>query len=213
MSKAREIRVKYMRGKPLSVERQARREEIISSIEKLTGKARAVDVKKMKQKQNYVVVSGGGIPCPRCGHPTQIREHEHITDKMRLKQPYYYKRWFYCLQASCKTSMVMRDEYKVYQPSLNAGEVTWGESWDDVDAANAAITAPKTPETEDEKIDHVFLVGGFIPSEPLNFVVVYDRKGNPITVGRLFPRDRLEPWIRAALASGEFNRRKPPKSR
>jgi hypothetical protein len=37
-----------------------------------------------------------GIPCPRCGEPTVIRQHHVITDKM-LRQPFYYLRWYRCV--------------------------------------------------------------------------------------------------------------------
>ena len=57
-------------------------------------------------------VAGGGIPCPRCGQLTQIREHKELTDKI-LAQPFYYSRWFYCDNKRCKTTLIMRDEYKV----------------------------------------------------------------------------------------------------
>ena len=41
-----------------------------------------------KHKSDAIVVPGKGDPCPRCGRPTQIREHGVITDKHR-RQPFF----------------------------------------------------------------------------------------------------------------------------
>ncbi len=62
---------------------------------------------------NRVVVPGDGIPCPRCGHPTQIRQHAEITAKV-LAKPFRFRRWFWCLDPSCKTTMVTREEDRVW---------------------------------------------------------------------------------------------------
>lgn len=63
-------------------------------------------------KKSYVVVAGDTEPCPRCGRPMQIREHAAITER-HLAQPYYYTRWFNCTAAGCKTTLVMRERFKV----------------------------------------------------------------------------------------------------
>jgi transposase len=34
-----------------------------------------------KKNKRYLIVAGDGDPCPRCGKPTQIREHDAITAK------------------------------------------------------------------------------------------------------------------------------------
>lgn len=59
------------------------------------------------------IVPGDGDPCPRCGKPTQIREHHAVTPK-QLEQPYYYSRWFNCTNPECKTTLIMPDQYRVY---------------------------------------------------------------------------------------------------
>jgi hypothetical protein len=77
------------------------------------------------------IVEGAGIDCPRCGKPTQIREHKQVTDK-QLRQPFYYSRWFCCLNRKCRTTLVMMDEHKV---------------WNENDAAKKLLEAeePRVP--------------------------------------------------------------------
>jgi hypothetical protein len=53
-----------------------------------------------------------GIACPRCGMTTEVREHTAVTVKMQ-RQPFYYRRWFYCMNTECKTTTIMRDEDRV----------------------------------------------------------------------------------------------------
>jgi hypothetical protein len=43
----------------------------------------------------------------------QVREHRRIGPK-QLRQPYYYRRWFYCTDNRCRTKTVLSDEFKVY---------------------------------------------------------------------------------------------------
>jgi hypothetical protein len=69
-------------------------------------------------------VAGTGIACPRCNLPTEERVHASITEKM-LRQPFYYRRWFYCTNKTCKTTMIMRDEDRVF-PHENG--VLWTET-------------------------------------------------------------------------------------
>jgi hypothetical protein len=54
-----------------------------------------------------------GDPCPRCGQPTQIREHKAITAK-ELRRPFYYRRWFYCTNPHCKTTTIMPERFVVW---------------------------------------------------------------------------------------------------
>lgn len=97
-------------------------------LRKLSRKA-ALWKSRSKRAKSYVVISDdGGVPCPRCGRPTQVREHAAITDKL-LRQPYYFSRWFRCLYRDCKVTLIMVEKYKVY----TADQLTWGDSWDDVD--------------------------------------------------------------------------------
>jgi hypothetical protein len=61
---------------------------------------------------NRVIVPGKGPLCPRCGWPTQIREHRDISER-ELRKPYYFRRWFRCINGRCKTTLIMPDEFKV----------------------------------------------------------------------------------------------------
>lgn len=69
----------------------------------------------MKKDKRYIVVRNDDVRC-RCGHVAQAREHRELTTK-QLRQPYYFSRWFNCLNPKCKTTIFMKDEYKV----LNRG--------------------------------------------------------------------------------------------
>ena len=42
----------------------------------------------------------------------QIREYSNLTDK-HLYRPYFYTRWFCCVNKSCRTTLVMPVRYKV----------------------------------------------------------------------------------------------------
>ena len=46
-----------------------------------------------------IVIPGDGDPCPRCGMPMEIREHNGVGDK-QLRKPFYYARWFCCTNNS-----------------------------------------------------------------------------------------------------------------
>ena len=64
---------------------------------------------RKKKRQRYLVrvVPGEGDPCPRCGVPMQIREYNNSTEQ-HLHRPYFYTRWFCCMDKSCRTTLVMR---------------------------------------------------------------------------------------------------------
>jgi hypothetical protein len=92
--------------------------------------------KSRKYKKNskhktgpHLVIPGHGDPCPRCGVPMQIREHNGIGEK-QLRQPFFYTRWFCCMNLRCKTTVVMPERYKVLQP------VVLGDTWDDIPDAS-----------------------------------------------------------------------------
>jgi hypothetical protein len=65
-----------------------------------------------KNSKNMKIVSFDGPPCPRCGCPTEIREHERITEK-ELARPFYYSRWYNCRNEKCQTNIIHADEFKV----------------------------------------------------------------------------------------------------
>jgi hypothetical protein len=71
-----------------------------------------------RKKRKYVTVSEDGPPCPRCGRPMQVREHDRIRER-QLRQPFYYSRWFRCMHKDCKTTIVHRDEFKVWNGEVN----------------------------------------------------------------------------------------------
>lgn len=89
-------------------------------------------------------VEGQGSPCPRCGFPTEIWEHDKITQK-ELSRPFYYSRWFYCRNSNCKTTMIMDERYKVVP--VAAKVETWVnhdnyENWLSEEAHKAQIGPP-----------------------------------------------------------------------
>lgn len=61
---------------------------------------------------NYKIIPGEGDPCPSCSRPMQIREHSVLSEK-HLRQPYYFSRWFCCQNKKCRTTLVMRERFKV----------------------------------------------------------------------------------------------------
>lgn len=61
--------------------------------------------KSAERRVKVRVVPGDSIDCPRCGHPTEIREHVEITPKM-LRQQCYYRRWYCCMNPDCRTSVI-----------------------------------------------------------------------------------------------------------
>lgn len=69
-----------------------------------------------RKNKTYVVLSGDGIPCPRCGWPTQARRHPAITDELRRKK-FYFEQWFYCVNGSCRTRHIICNEFKVINPA------------------------------------------------------------------------------------------------
>src|SRR5262245_61634010 len=60
-----------------------------------------------------VVIAGAGDPCPRCGRATQIREHAYIGNRER-RRPFYYRRWFMCVNPACRTTTIVPAKYQVF---------------------------------------------------------------------------------------------------
>lgn len=123
-----------------------------------------------RQKKCVVIVFGDGDLCPRCHQPTRIFEHREIGKKQR-RQPFYYSRWFRCMNASCQTTLIMPERFRVWNCSddkraslerwmvkhneqrkvereterkVEAGElVLWGDTWDD---EAAQVMCPESAE-------------------------------------------------------------------
>lgn len=76
----------------------------------------------MAHNRRYVVIDEPGIACPRCGRPTQVREHPQITTRLK-NQPFFYRRWFNCMAGDCRTTLIMRDEFKVWNDNDRAEEL------------------------------------------------------------------------------------------
>lgn len=76
------------------------------------------------------IIPGDGPPCPSCTRPMQIREHPHITAR-HFQQPFYYIRWFRCLQADCATTNYMDDQYRVWNdnPAATRCRAKRGAYW------------------------------------------------------------------------------------
>jgi hypothetical protein len=74
-------------------------------------------------KNRCIVMGTNGPECPRCGNgPSEVREHKDINSKV-LKQPFYYSRWFRCLDPLCPTTIFMREEFKVWNPNDRARQL------------------------------------------------------------------------------------------
>jgi hypothetical protein len=70
-------------------------------------------MKAKRRIPDYKIISKrGGIPCPRCSQPTQIREH---VDEEQLSKP-HYSRWYVCTNTRCKT-LIMSHEFVVATPA------------------------------------------------------------------------------------------------
>jgi hypothetical protein len=54
-----------------------------------------------RNRRNIRIVPGDGDPCPRCGRPTEIREHVSITER-ELGRPFYYSQRFNCTNKQCR---------------------------------------------------------------------------------------------------------------
>jgi hypothetical protein len=69
--------------------------------------------KQLEVPRGRVAIGLDGPKCPRCNKPTQIRQHQRIGLK-QLRRPFYFRRWFFCMNMDCRTTLVMRDEFKVW---------------------------------------------------------------------------------------------------
>jgi len=78
----------------------------------------------MRMAKNTKIVSLEGPPCDRCGCPTEIREHERITEKELAKQ-FYYSRWYNCPNQDCKTNVITLPEFRVWNVNKRSASTTW----------------------------------------------------------------------------------------
>jgi len=70
------------------------------------------------RRRKLLVLDEQGPGCPRCGRPMQIREHDRIREK-QLRQAFYYSRWFCCMHKDCRTTIVHRAEFRVWNSEVN----------------------------------------------------------------------------------------------
>ena len=70
------------------------------------------DLGRKRKRKKCIVIPGDGDPCPRCGNPMQIREYADLNEKQE-RRPFFYTRWFCCMNKACKTTLVMPARYKV----------------------------------------------------------------------------------------------------
>lgn len=69
-------------------------------------------------KKNRRILDQKGPPCHRL---TQVREHERITDKLR-SQPFYYARWYRCMNQNCRTTLIMPPEFMVHNEAAEPAQ-------------------------------------------------------------------------------------------
>ena len=113
--------------------------------------------------KNSKTVSLNGPPCPRCSRPTEIREHERITET-ELARPFYYSRWYNCPNQECKTTTVMPDEFKVWsknQARRPHGVVTTPTRHDDSVEPQVRYLPADNPPAAPVKSNAVFVKNGF----------------------------------------------------
>jgi hypothetical protein len=85
-------------------------------------------MKAKRRVPDYKIISKhGGIACPRCDQPTQIREH--INQKL-LRRP-HYEHWFVCINRKCKTTMIPSP--KALKHSAKSAAI---KTFDDLDPAD-----------------------------------------------------------------------------
>lgn len=72
--------------------------------------------------KKHKVIGQDGEACPRCGCPTEIREHTAVTEKHR-RQPFYYTRWFNCTNLTCRTTLIMPKQFIVWNDNEAARRI------------------------------------------------------------------------------------------
>ena len=81
-----------------------------------------------------VVVRESGPPCPRCKQTTEVREHKK-SGKGQRQAKFYFARWYRCTNRQCKTTLIMPEEFKVW----NWGSTRFGLS----DSRSRAGSTPR----------------------------------------------------------------------
>lgn len=76
---------------------------------------------QMTQSGKVVVVNESGPPCPRCREPTQVRQHKKIGER-QLRAKFYFARWYLCTNQHCRTTLIMPETFKVWNPPLTETE-------------------------------------------------------------------------------------------
>ncbi len=63
--------------------------------------------------RNTIILETKGEVCLRCGKEMQVRSHKEVTKELR-KKPFYYRQWYYCINPACKTNVVHKEEFMVW---------------------------------------------------------------------------------------------------
>ncbi len=82
-------------------------------FKEMEGMTKGMKLTKKQMKRNRIETDEDGLPCPRCGNISIVREHIEITGKL-LSKPYYYSKWFKCSNRHCKTDIFYDETYRVY---------------------------------------------------------------------------------------------------
>jgi hypothetical protein len=115
-----------------------------------------------KNSKNMKIISVDGPPCRRCGCPTEIREHERITEK-EVAKPFYYRRWYNCRNKKCQTNIIHADEFKVWNGSEapRPHDVATTTERRDCPELEVRYTPPDNPPSSLIKSHAVFVKDGF----------------------------------------------------
>lgn len=75
----------------------------------------------MSRKANFKIVARNGPACPRCGAPTQVREHKRVGQR-ELSKLFYFSKWFFCANPHCVTNTILPPAYRVYPQRDHDGD-------------------------------------------------------------------------------------------
>jgi hypothetical protein len=84
---------------------------------------------RRRARRAGVVLDVSGPPCPRCQQLTQVRQHAMLTEKV-IKAPFYFARWFRCINPACRVTLIMPPQFKVYREDRQV--------WDDDASTNGS---------------------------------------------------------------------------